>query len=162
MFVVDWLWMVEDYSWGRLFSWCVRITFKLKFNSFIVFNFAPWLVDSVSHEKHLTLLCLVLTHPGSELRTISFVWFPIHLETFFTKFGIFNHPDGPVGNQFNWFSTIVGWIYQSWGIPELALFGSHSSGLGSENRFFCLILHSVRNYLTKIRIFNQPDGPVGN
>ena len=39
---------------------------------------APYLGDSVSHEEYLTLLCLVLTHPGSELTTTSFFCFFIH------------------------------------------------------------------------------------
>ena len=160
MFVVDWLWVVGDYSWGWLFSWCVRITFRLKFNSFIVFNFAPWLVDSVSHKEHLTLLCLVLTHPGSELRTVIFVCFLIRLGTFWPNLGFFYQPDGLVGNWFNRFSTIVGWLCQSRGTLDLALFGSHSSRLRIENRFFCLLPYSFRNFLTKSWLFYQPAEPV--
>ena len=91
-----------------------------------------------------------------------FCLIPYSFRKFLTKFGIFYQPDGPVGNQFNRFSTIVGWLYQSWGIPNLALFGSHSSGLRIENRFFFLIPYSIRNFLTKFGIFYQPDGPVGN
>ena len=47
------------------------------------------LTDSVRYEEHLALLWLVLTRPGSELSTIYFVWFLIHLEIFWQNMGIF-------------------------------------------------------------------------
>ena len=84
------------------------------------------------------------------------------IRNFLTKFEIFYKPDGPVANRFNWFSTIVGWLCQSWGIPDFALFSSHSSGLGIEHPLFFLIPYSFRNFLTKFKIFYQPDGQVGN
>ena len=46
-------------------------------------------VDFVSYEEHLTLICLVLTCPDSELSIIAFVWFLIHLEIFWKNLGIF-------------------------------------------------------------------------
>ena len=81
---------------------------------------------------------------------------------FLTKSGIFYQPAKLVGNRFNRFSTIVDWLCQSWGIPDLVLFGSHSSRIGIENRFFCLLPYSFRNFLTKFGIFYQPSEPVGN
>ena len=50
---------------------------------------APQLDSSVSHEEPLTFLCLVLTHPGSELRTVSFLCFVIQLETSWPNLGFF-------------------------------------------------------------------------
>ena len=91
-----------------------------------------------------------------------FFLIPYSFRNFLTKFGIFYQPDRPVGKQFNRFSTIVGWLCQSWGIPDLVLFGSHSSRLGIENRFFFLLPYSVRNFLAKFGIFYQPSEPVGN
>ena len=65
-------------------------------------------------------------------------------------------------NRFNRFSTIAGCLCQPWRTPDLSLFGSHSSGLGIKNRFFCLFPYSVRNFLAKFGIFYQPSEPVGN
>ena len=107
-------------------------------------------------------LCLVLTHPGSELRTVSFVCFMNHLGTFRPNLGFFYQPNEPVGNRFNRFSTMAGWLYQSWGIPDLSLFGSHSSGLRIECCCFCLIPYSFRSLLKKIGNFSQQVVPVEN
>ena len=63
-----------------------------------------------------------------------------------------------VGNRF---STIASWLCQPWGTPDLALFGSHSSGLGIEHRFFCLIPYSFRNFfLPNLGFFYQLVEPV--
>ena len=96
------------------------------------------------------LYCLGVGNKGHTwLLLIGYEWF----RNFLTKFRIFYQPSEPVGNWFNQFSTIAGCLYQPWGTHDLSLFGSHSSGLGIENRFFCLFPYSVRNFLTKFGIF---------
>ena len=125
---------------------------------------------SILHHSWLTLSVTRNTWP-------CFVWFSLirarnwepflflltsSFRNFMTKFRIFYQPDGPVGNRFNRFSTIVGWLCRSRGTPDLALFGSHLSGLRIENRFFFLLPYSFRNFMNKFGIFYQADGPVGN
>ena len=57
---------------------------------------------------------------------------------------------------------MVGWLYQSWGAPDRALFGSHSSGLGIECRYFCLIPYLFRSLLKNLGTFSQQVVPVEN
>ena len=103
----------------------------------------------------MTLLCLVLTRQGSKLSTIAFVWFLIHLGMFWKNLGIFL-------NQMNQVSITARWLCQLWGTLDLALFSSHSFSLGIEQRCFCLIPYSFRNFLTKFGNFSQSNVPVGN
>ena len=97
-----------------------------------------------------------------------FCLIPYSLKNFFTKSRIFLstgytnwEPVQPVGNRFNQFCTIAGCLYQPWGTPDLALFGSHSSGFGIEHRYFFLF-YSFRNFLRKFGNFSQLVGPIGN
>ena len=78
------------------------------------------------------------------------------LETFWPNLGFFINRL----NLFNQFSTIAGCLSQPWGTPNLSLSGSHSSGFGIENHFFCLLPYAVRNFLAKFGIFYQPSEPV--
>ena len=85
-----------------------------------------------------------------------FCLFPYLVRNFLAKFRIF------FINRLNRFSAIAGCLCQPWGTLDLSLSGSHSSGLGIENRFFCLLPYSIRNFLKKFGIFYQPSEPVGN
>ena len=89
---------------------------------------------------------------GIENRFFFFL-FPYSVRNFLAKFGIFYQPYESVGNQFNRFSTIASCLCQPWGTLDLSLSGSHSSGLGIENRFFCLLPQSLMNFLTEFGIF---------
>ena len=91
-----------------------------------------------------------------------FFFIPYSFRNFLTKFGNFSQQAEPIGNQFNRLSTIAGWLYQLWGTPDLALFGSHFSGLGIGNHCFCLIPYSFRNFMKKFGNFSQPTELVGN
>ena len=106
-----------------------------RFNTIAGCLYQPWRTPA--------FLCLVLTHPGSELRTVSFVCFLNHLGTFWPNLGFFT----------NRFSTIAGSLCQPWGtLAFLCLVLTHP---GSELRTvsFFLFPYLVRNFLTKFWIF---------
>ena len=98
---------------------------------------------------------------GLRIENRFFFLFPYSVRNFLAKFGIFYQLYELVGNRFNRFSAIVCCLCQPWGKPDLSLSGSHSSGLGIENRFFCLFPYSVRNP-AKFGIFYQPSEPAEN
>ena len=65
---------------------------------------APWLADSVSHEEHLTGLCLVLTRPSSELSVVAlFFIIPYSFRSLLKKFGNFSQQVVTVEKWFNLF-----------------------------------------------------------
>ena len=110
---------------------------------------APWLVDYVSHEEHLTLLCLVLTRSSSKLSDVAFFFIiPYSFRSLLKKFGSFSQQVVPVENWFNLFYKRTLGSPQFWHFLSLNPLGLKPIGYGGlvshiEGLNQCLVSVSV-------------------